>query len=554
MREAITFFPDIAIFQAISKGKTMPSKWPNGIQFKEIILSVNEKSCRQCGNELSICCHREHRIYTLEGPVKLVCKQAHCSNKGCSCRSTVISPESELTITMPRWRVDWCLFSWMGFRRFKRHWSVPQIRDELLDSYQISLSEDTISDYLGMYQVMVAARHQDMKKWQDEYKDCLGVILSIDGLQPEKGHETLYVVRELQRRRVWFAEALISSSYAEVRKLIQRAKDLAQQLSKPILGWISDKQDAFVTIIAEECANVPHRYCSNHFIRDLAEPVLEKDSHAKVQMRRKVRGLRPLEKETLAELDQYHEQDGKLTYTQQAYAANIVLDYCAAVRGILNDNHGGPLKPPGLRMAKALEEVSWSIGRNLNQRKTPIYSKLKRLQGCINRGLSIYQKDRREIEQYVREIEKVSNTLNAEDGTVKSRLSEFQKLKSQLVDANDLVKKHMSETMHSFEAGLFVGSDDLQIPEDNLDLERWFKKPKGHERRIHGRKHVGMRVVTEGPTLLPALDAHLIQSKPFTYQDLLPYAYVKPPESQIRSLECKRIMTKASSKKKDHPS
>jgi len=67
--------------------------------------------------------------------------------------------------------------------------------------------------------------------------------------------------------------------------------------------------------------------------------------------------------------------------------------------------------------------------------------------------------------------------------------------------------------------------------------ERWFKKPKGHERKIHGRKHVGMRIVNEGPTLLPALDAHLFRDKPFTYQDLLPYVYAKPPESQIKSVE-----------------
>jgi len=319
----------------------MAPKWPIDIKFQEIILTVSEKTCRQCGTDLAICSHREHHIYTLEGAVKLICKQAHCSNKGCSSRSTLINPESELTITMPRWKIDWELFAWMGFRRFKRHWSVPQIQEELLDSYQINLSKDTIIDYLRKYQVMVAARHQDLDRLRDEYKDCLGIILTIDGLQPEKGHETLYVVREFQKKRVWFAQALISSSLAEIRKLIQCAKDLAQQLEKPILGWMSDKQEAFVRIIAEQCPNVPHRYCRNHFLRDLAKQVLEKDSHAKVQMRKKVRGLRTLEKEILADKDQYHPQDGKLTHEQQKYAANIVLDYCAAVRGILNDNQGG---------------------------------------------------------------------------------------------------------------------------------------------------------------------------------------------------------------------
>ena len=62
---------------------------------------------------------------------------------------------------------------------------------------------------------------------------------------------------------------------------------------------MSDKQDAFVTGIAAEFPDVPHRYCDNHFLRDLAKPVLEADSHAKVQMRKKVRGLRTIEQAVL---------------------------------------------------------------------------------------------------------------------------------------------------------------------------------------------------------------------------------------------------------------
>ncbi len=355
----------------------------------------------------------------------------------------------------------------MGFRRFKRHWSVPQIQNELSDSYQVGLSDDAINDYLKKYQIMVAARHQDMERWREEYKDCSDIILTIDGLQPEKGHETLYVVRELHKKRVWFAEVLISSSNAEILKLIRRAEDLAQELGKPVRGWVSDKQDAFVTTIAAEFPNTPHRYCSNHFLRDMAKPVIEKDSHAKVQMRRKVRGLRTLEKEILAE-SEYEE----LTDEQQKYAASIVPDYCAAVRGILNDNHGSPLNPPGLRMANALKEVSRSIERNLKRKESAISSKLKRLNGCIKRGLSVYDQDRSEIVTYVSEIKKIFNTTDSEKGTIKKRLSKFRKLKLQLTDTDDPVKTHMSKTMHSFEPGLFVGSDDIKMPDNNFDLGR----------------------------------------------------------------------------------
>src|SRR5678816_3123486 len=64
---------------------------------------------------------------------------------------------------------------------------------------------------------------------------------------------------------------------------------------------MSDKQDAFVRGIAAEFPGVPHRYCANHFLRDVAKPVLAADSHAKVQMRRTVRGLRAIEQEVLSE-------------------------------------------------------------------------------------------------------------------------------------------------------------------------------------------------------------------------------------------------------------
>ena len=103
-------------------------------------------------------------------------------------------------------------------------------------------------------------------------------------------------MRELTQKRVWFAEPLISTTADEVRRLIAQAKAWARSLNKTVGLWISDKQDAFVTGIAAEFPDVPHRYCDNHFLRDLAKPVLEADSHAKVQMRRKVR--RPAENRT----------------------------------------------------------------------------------------------------------------------------------------------------------------------------------------------------------------------------------------------------------------
>src|SRR5216684_5070423 len=124
---------------------------------------------------------------------------------------------------------------------------------------------------------MLAARQQDPERLADAYRDIPSLVLTIDGLQPEKGHETLSVVRELMRKRVWCAEPLLSSATQEVRCLIVLARQWAERLAKPVQVWMSDKQDAFVTAIAAEFAGRPHRYCHNHFVRDVAKLVLEMD-------------------------------------------------------------------------------------------------------------------------------------------------------------------------------------------------------------------------------------------------------------------------------------
>ena len=286
------------------------------------------------------------------------------------------------------WVLGWDVVCWLGQRRFARHWSVGQLRADLADTSQIRLSADAIETYMHRYQQMLAARRQAPDQLAIAYADVEAVMLAIDGLQPEKGHETLYVVRELERKRVWFAEPLLSSATTEVQQLLVQARRWAERLGKPIRLWMSDKQDAFVRGIAAEFPGVPHRYCTNHFLRDVAKPVLEADSRAKVKMRRTIRGLRAIEREVVSarrstdlpgrSITPLEERRDTLEEVEEPQATavrgeaatqEVVLDYCAAVRGILNDDQGGPLHPPGLRMAEALGEVQASLQRNLEAQK-----------------------------------------------------------------------------------------------------------------------------------------------------------------------------------------
>jgi hypothetical protein len=108
----------------------------------------------------------------------------------------------------------------------------------------------------------------------------------------------------------------------------------------------------------------------------------------------------------------------------------------------------------------------------------------------------------------------------------------------------------MAQVMLSFAAGLFVGPGIFEAIRDNLDLERWFRLPKSHERRIHGHRHAGIRIVLEGPTLVHALDAHATHPDPFTAADLLPYRAAQEPACQREALQRRKIMRKGRSTKK----
>jgi hypothetical protein len=361
----------------------MAYQWPADTDFSVWELDVLDRNCPVCGRMMHICDHRHRRIHTLDGPVHLICKLNHCPDPACPGHAKTKSPELEISIALPQVAVGWDVFCWIGHRRCSRHMAISLIQSELLDDYEIKLSEDAIDQYIRRYQVMLAARQQDAESLRRLYESAAEIILSIDGLQPEKGHETLYVVRELTQKRVWFAEPLISATEDEVRCLIKKAKEWAESLATPVGLWVSDKQDAFVKGIAAEFPDVPHRYCDNHFLRDVAKPVLEADSHAKVQMRKKVRGLRKIEQAVLQRQKAQTPGDippdapeatGAATAAKQSPAVvdpagSVVLEYCAAVRGILNDDQGGPLHPPGLRMAAALHEVQESIQRNLDAEK-----------------------------------------------------------------------------------------------------------------------------------------------------------------------------------------
>ena len=137
-----------------------------------------------------------------------------------------------------------------------------------------------------------------------------------------------------------------------------------------------------------------------------------------------------------------------------------------------------------------------------------------------------------------------------ESGARFCRMNQKEELIDRFEHSEDSIRPTMARVMISFLAGLFVGEGQFEAIRDNLDLERWFRLPKSHERRIHGHRHAGIRLVLDGPTLVHALDAHAAHPGPFSVDDLLPYRTAREPPCQTEARNRRTIMRKARSKKR----
>jgi hypothetical protein len=171
------------------------------------------------------------------------------------------------------------------------------------------------------------------------------------------------------------------------------------------------------------------------------------------------------------------------------------------------------------------------------------------LAGFIDRGLAAVADELAAVQSGVQVVSEVAACLAAGSGSSIERQARFAALRGRLQAAEGALARHAAALMEGWEVGLFAGGEALPLPSDNLDLERWFRLPKRHARHIHGRAHAGARLVQEGATLLPTLNAHELHPGPFSAAELGAYRDAPMPASQREALHRRKVMRQARSVK-----
>jgi hypothetical protein len=232
----------------------------------------------------------------------------------------------------------------IGTLRFCDHRSVPEIHQALL-ARGMRIAERTVLNLLQRYEELVAVRLADTERLISLLEKQGDVILAIDGLQPDVGHEVLWVIRDCLSGEILLARPLLSSTGGDIVVLL---REVQNQLTVPVRAIISDGQETIREAVSLVFPDLPHQLCQFHYLRDAAQPIFEADRHAKTVLKKHVRGIRPIERALEACAND---------------EAEAIRDYCLAVRSALTDDGRPPLCADGLRLHDRLQQIDDSIQR-----------------------------------------------------------------------------------------------------------------------------------------------------------------------------------------------
>ena len=322
----------------------MPRRSVRPLPDRILELSTHTRACPACGQPLWAANKPRRTVTTLDGLVLLRLQVRSCRHPDCPRRRVCLRPEQEGRFALPQHEFGLDVIALVGTLRHAEHRSVPEIHAELIRR-GVPICVRSVSNLLDRYDELLALSLSDAERLRQVTATAGKVVLAIDGLQPDVGQEVLWVLRDLLSGEVVLARSLLSSTRDDLAQLIG---EVAGTLPVPIVGVVSDGQDSVRKAVQKALAGVPHQLCHFHYLREAAKPVYEADRHAKVELKKKVRGIRPIERTV----------EGR-----EGAEAEAIRGYCAAVRSALTDDGRPPLEAAGLKLVDRLTAVAASLDR-----------------------------------------------------------------------------------------------------------------------------------------------------------------------------------------------
>jgi len=309
-----------------------------------ISLQPISTKCLACGNTARVAYHTQRRVTTLQGHFHLSLTVRRCHQKACSRYHQPYRPEEEGRWALPYGEYGLDVIVLVGMLRYRHHHSLAELHQALRDR-GISIGERTVLNLLARYEELVSIHLANQERLHGILSQQEYVILALDGLRPDVGHEVLWVLRDSVSGEILLARPLLSECEADLATLIT---EVQATLPVPIRGVISDGQHSIRNAVAAALPEIPHQLCHFHYLREAAKPFYEADRHAKKELKKQVRGVRPIE---------------RMVEKRNDDEATIIRSYCSAVRSALTDDGHPPLSAPGIKLHERLTLIATSFER-----------------------------------------------------------------------------------------------------------------------------------------------------------------------------------------------
>jgi hypothetical protein len=316
------------------------------------VLEPLRTRCATCGGPLWIAYATTRTVVTLDGPVRFTVKVRRCQTRTCPRYHRPYRPEEEGGWALPHSEFGLDVIAWLGIQRYTAHQTVPELH-QALRARGLDIAERTVTHLVQRYEELLTLRLADQPRLRARLREQGRVLLALDGLQPDMGHEVVWVLRDCLSGEVLLARSLLSATQEDLAALL---REVQQALPVPIQAVLSDGQHSIRRAVRAALPGVPHQLCQFHYLREAAKPIYEADRHAKKELKKQVRGVRPLERQLEARTDP---------------AAQAARAYCLAVRSALTDDGYPPLCAAGLRLYDRLHAIDASLRRVIEPAGAP---------------------------------------------------------------------------------------------------------------------------------------------------------------------------------------
>ncbi len=300
-------------------------------------------------------------VVTLEEVVRVIHCGYRCPNSTCPDHHHLYRSAEADGLALPGFTFGLDLILLVGHLRLGEHKTVDEIHRLLtqrLAPLAQSISRREILFLFEAYTALLRAGtevKQD-EEWKGQVRKNKGMVLSIDGIQPDKGNETIYLIRDVLTGRILHAENVTESTKERVKHLL--APVIALEL--PVIGVISDAQPTELQAVAEVWPNIPHQICQFHALREAGRLIYNADHRVKTDMRismqERTHTYRHDLHKRLREAEKRKEEHEPAINQLQ-----ILEEYAATVEGALNLESQAPFQYGGLAMQEALTKIQTSL-------------------------------------------------------------------------------------------------------------------------------------------------------------------------------------------------